>query len=191
MIVRCVVVFVICTHAGVDVKAESADDAGTAPMLRRTFYTWKAMPSLISASTTAIPVKSPSPSPSMSPTVVESSWPSMGPSCLSSLVEDASTDPEFFTQDTRTFSGLRWSLLLISVLSLVLWLTRRRQSNKSASEALVVAALCGDERDLRVPTNKHKVVAEIELTDFTKRYVEDKDPCDYATMSDEEDELFS
>ena len=59
----------------------------------------------------------------------------------------------------------------------------RRPSN-SATEALVKAALSGDDRDLRIIPNRSSGVVEIELTDFSKVYDDEDDSSYYCFMNE-------
>jgi hypothetical protein len=151
---------------------------------RQTFYSWSSKMSY---------VESPSASPTLSPTINEvSSWPSMAPSLLPTLAQyepaaDASGNAMMWKEDS--FSALHYALVFILVGIFLCWVRKRRMKNNKepAIEALVLAAMSGDDQDLRRASKSD--VGEIELTDLSKTLSNVEDRLDYVIMTEEWDEV--
>lgn len=143
-------------------------------------------------------VESPSASPTLSPTINEvSSWPSMTPSLFPTLVQyepaaDASVSATMWKEDS--FSALHFAVVFILVGIFVCWVRKSRinriNNNKEpAIQALVLAAMSGDDKDLRTAMSKSKDVGEIELTDLSNTLSNVEDRLDYVIMTEEWDEV--
>lgn len=171
--------------------------ASKPPFPRRRQTSLTRMPS---ASPSVMPtsVETPSLSPSTNPTLDDTLWPvlsNQSPSCVPSaeVVEDpvsavVSADSAVSVlQSKHSYSMIKCSCFLIVVFILAWWMRWRRREGSAAVEALVVAALSGDDSDLKRMPKRRDMVGEIELTDFTKRHVAEDDPCEYAIMNDDDD----
>jgi hypothetical protein len=120
----------------------------------------------------------------------------MAPSLLPTFVQyepaaDASAAGATWNEQ-GSFSALHYGVVFILVGIFVCWVRKRRMKNNKEPtiEALVLAAMSGDDQDLRTASKStSRDVGEIELTDLSKTFSNVEDRVDYVIMTEEWDEV--